>query len=100
MSASARRNDVISIAPILVQLSRILHNNGTATAVLAVPVPPPLQTIDEVHKNKSGEGLAGLPDPELYIIVNGKPSKNKILWQSVVNVHHVKATVKKLKETN
>ena len=42
VSASARRKDVISIAPILVRLSRILHNNGTATAVLAVPVPPPL----------------------------------------------------------
>ena len=44
MGASARRNDVISIAPILVRLSRILHNNGTATAVLAVPVPPPLSS--------------------------------------------------------
>ena len=43
MCASARRNDVISIAPISVRLSRILHNNGTATAVLAVPVPPPLR---------------------------------------------------------
>ena len=32
VSASARRNDVISIAPILVRRSRILHNNGTATA--------------------------------------------------------------------
>ena len=42
VSVSARRNDVISIVPILVRLSRILHNNGTATAVLAVPVPPPL----------------------------------------------------------
>ena len=42
MSASARRNEVISIAPILVRLNRILHNNGTATAVLAIPVPPPL----------------------------------------------------------
>ena len=40
----ARHNDVISIAPILVRLSRILHNIGTATAVLAVPVPPPLVT--------------------------------------------------------
>ena len=47
MSASARRNDVISIAPILVRLSRILHNNGTATAVLAVPVPPPLRQDEE-----------------------------------------------------
>ena len=40
-----------------------------------MPLDKTLQTIDEVH-NKSGEGLAGLPDPELYIIVNGKPSKN------------------------
>ena len=45
MRASARSNDVINIAPILVQLSRILHNNGTATAVLAVPVPPPLRSV-------------------------------------------------------
>ena len=67
---------------------------------LPLPLEKTLQTIDEVHKNKSGEGLAGLPDPELYIIVNGKPSKNKILWQSVVNVHHVKAAFKKLRETN
>ena len=50
--------------------------------------------------NKSGEGLAGLPDSELYIIVNGKPSKNMILWQSVVNVEHVKAAVEKLREIN
>ena len=42
VSASARRNNVISIAPILVRLSRILNNIGTATAVLAVPLPPPL----------------------------------------------------------
>ena len=66
---------------------------------LPLPLDKTLQTIDEVH-NKSGEGLAGLPDPELYIIVNGKPSKNKILWQSVVNVEHVKAAVEKLREIN
>ena len=67
---------------------------------LPLPLDKTLQTIDEVHNNKSGEGLAGLPDPELYIIVNGKPSKNKILWQSVVNVEHVKAAVEKLREIN
>ena len=52
MSASARRNDVISIAPILVRLSRILHGNGTATAVLAVPVPPPLCNTQKVREWK------------------------------------------------
>ena len=65
---------------------------------LPLPLQKTLQTIDEMQSNKSCEGLAGLPDPELYIIVNGKPSKNKILWQSVVNVEHVKAAVQKLKE--
>ena len=39
----------------------------------------------------------GLPDPELY---NGKPSKNRMLWQSLVNVAQVKAAVQKLKEIN
>ena len=67
---------------------------------LPLPLEKTLKTIDEVHNNKSGEGLAGLPDPELYIIINGKPSRNKILWQSVVNVEHVKAAVEKLREIN
>ena len=67
---------------------------------LPLPLEKKLKTIDEVQSNKSGEGLAGLPDPELYIIVNCKPSKNKILWQSVVNVEHVKAAVEKLREIN
>ena len=67
---------------------------------LPLPLDKTLQTIDKVQSNKSGEGLAGLPDPELYIIVNGKPSKNTILWQSVVNVEHVKAAVEKLREIN
>ena len=67
---------------------------------MPLPLEKTLKTIDEVHNNKSGEGLAGLPDPELYIIVNGKPSKNKILWQLVVNVEHVKAAIEKLREIN
>ena len=67
---------------------------------LPLPLEKTLQTIDEVQSNKSGEGLAGLPNPELYIIVNGKPSKNKNLWQSVVNVEHVKAAVEKSREIN
>ena len=41
-----------------------------------------------------------LPDPELYIIVSGKSSKNKILWQSLVNIAQIKAAVQKLKTIN
>ena len=66
---------------------------------LPLPLEKTLKTIQEVEK-RPGEAMAGLPNPELYIIVNGKPSKNKILWQSIVNVNHIKAAVQKLKEIN
>ena len=41
-----------------------------------------------------------IPNPELYIIVNGKPKSGKVVWQTLVNVHAVKAAVHKLKEIN
>ena len=66
---------------------------------LPLPLEKTLKTIEEVEK-EPGEATAGLPDPELFIIFNGKPFKNKILWQSIVNVDHIKAAVLKLKEIN
>ena len=42
----------------------------------------------------------GLPDPELYILVSGKPSKQNVLWQSMVNIAQVRAAVQKLKQIN
>ena len=51
----------------------------------------------------SGDTLApnsALPDPELYIIVNGKPTKTKVVWHTLVDVNHVKAAIRKLKESN
>ena len=41
-----------------------------------------------------------LPEPELYIIVNGKPTKGQVVWRSLVNVDLVKAATKTLKEIN
>ncbi len=41
-----------------------------------------------------------LPDPELYIIFNGKPTKNKVVWQKLVDVNRVKKAFHKLKEIN
>ena len=38
--------------------------------------------------------------PELYIIVNGKPTTSKVVWRSLVNVNNVKTAVRKLKEIN
>ena len=63
---------------------------------LPLPLDKTLKTIDNIENDTTKE----LPDPELYIIVSGKPSKNKILWQSLVNVAQVKAAVQKQKTIN
>ena len=66
---------------------------------LPLPLDKTIQTIDDVM-NSRGTPLVGLPDPELYIVVSGNPSKQKVLWQSLVNVAHVTAAIKKLKQIN
>ena len=48
----------------------------------------------------TSKGEEVLPDPELYIIVNGKPTTSKVVWRSLVNVNNVKTAVRKLKEIN
>ena len=59
------------------------------------------RTLDTLHHaNLSGKRVTALPDPELYIIVNGKPTKYNIVWHSLANVAHVNAAVCKLKEIN
>ena len=46
----------------------------------------PSITIEDVENSKDVDSV-GLPDPELYILVmiSGKPSKQNVLWQSMVN---------------
>ena len=44
--------------------------------------------------------MSTLPDPELYIIVDGRPTKDKVVWQSIVDVDNVRHAVEKLRETN
>ena len=66
---------------------------------LPLPLDKTLQTIQDVDNSK-GMASVRLPYPELYIVVSGKPSKQKVLWQSMVNVAQVKAAVQKLKQIN
>ena len=60
---------------------------------LPLPLDRTLQTIEDVESHAS----VGLPDPEIYVLVSGKLSKNKLLWLSLVNV---KPAVDKLREVN
>ena len=62
---------------------------------LPLPFNKTLETLEEVaHPNTA------LPEPELYIIVNGRPTKGQVVWRSLVNVDLVKTATKTLKEIN
>ena len=34
-----------------------------------------------------------LPDPELYILLDGRPTKDKVVWQALVDVNDIKKAV-------
>ena len=65
---------------------------------LPLPLKKTFETLDQVKMTTKGE--EALPNPELYIIVNGKPTTSKVVWHSLVNVNNVKTAVRKLKEIN
>ena len=62
---------------------------------LLLPFNKTLGTIGQVKHLSSA-----LPEAELYIILNGKPTKQQIVWRSLVNVDLIKTAVQKLTETN
>ena len=62
---------------------------------LPLPFNKTLETLGQVKHLSST-----LPDPELYIILNGKPTKQQVVWRSLVNVDLIKTAVQKLTETN
>ena len=62
---------------------------------LPLPLNKTLETLNQVEQ--SGDAL---PNPELYIIVSGKPRKSKVVWRSLVDVNCVKAAISKLKSCN
>ncbi|CAI8022425.1 hypothetical protein GBAR_LOCUS13170, partial [Geodia barretti] len=62
-------------------------------------LPLPLNKTTETL-NKVQEHTSLLPDPELYIIVNGRPTKSNVVWRSLVDVNHVKTAITKLRSCN
>ena len=69
---------------------------------LPLPLQNTLDRLDEVgfQCDKSYENVPGLPDPELYIIVDSSPTKDKVVWQTLVDTDHVKKAVNKLRDIN
>ena len=62
---------------------------------LPLPLNKTLETLEEARSQSSA-----LPNPELYIIVNGRPTKRKVLWRSLVNVNHIKTAIHTLRSCN
>ena len=58
--------------------------------LFSLPLNKTLDTLEEV---KHSDTANDLPDPELYVIVNGKPTKAGVVWRSLVNIDDVKAAV-------
>ena len=67
---------------------------------LPLPLQNTLDCLDEVGFGKSCENVTGLPDPELYIIVDSRPTKDKVIWQTLVDIDRVKRAVDKLRDIN
>ena len=69
---------------------------------LPLPLQNTLDRLDEVgfQCEESCENVTGLPDPELYIIVDSRPTKDKVVWQTLVDIDHVKIAVDKLRDIN
>ena len=74
---------------------------------LPLPLKNTLETLGDVNPGNYSPAQRGdidlhvpLPDPELYIMVNGISSEKKVIWRSIVDVSTVKAAIQKLREIN
>ena len=70
---------------------------------LPLPLQNTLDRLDEAGfgaQFSSDDIMSTLPDPELYIIVDGRPTKDKVVWQGIVDVDNVRHAVDKLRDTN
>ena len=70
---------------------------------LPLPLQNTLDRLDEAGFKAeycSDDSLSHLPDPELYIIVDSRPTKDKVVWQDLVDIDSVRKAVEKVKDTN
>ena len=61
---------------------------------LPLPLQNTIDKLDTLGMPKQPEGVDMLPDPELYILLDGRPTKDKVVWQSLVDISDIKRAVK------
>ena len=64
---------------------------------LRLPLEKTVKTMEEVNKKVDGS-VIGLPNPELFIIVNSKTKK--VVWQSLIDICALRDALRKLKDIN
>ena len=70
---------------------------------LPLPLQNTLDRLDEAGfraQFSPDDIMSILPDPELYIIVDGRPTKDKVVWQGIADVNNVRHAVEKSRDTN
>ena len=65
---------------------------------LPLPLKKTLETLDQVQP--TSDVKTALPDPELLIIANGKPTQSNTVWWNLVVVNAAKKALHTLKQTN
>ena len=60
--------------------------------VLPLPLSKTVKTL--------GVGESGLPKPELYVMMDGTLTKNKVVWRSIIDISKVQKALTKLREIN
>ena len=66
---------------------------------LPLPLEKTVKTMEEVNK-KFDCSVTGLPNPELFIIVNSKSKTKKVVWQSLIDICGLRDALRKLKDIN
>ena len=56
--------------------------------------------MEKTLSNLTENTTSSLPNPELYILVDGHPTKENVVWQTFVDVNKVKQAVNKLRQIN
>ena len=68
---------------------------------LPLPLNKTLATLGKAKGATDSMSLpSSLPEPEVYVIVNGQPTKGGVLWRNLVNVDSVKRALATLKQIN
>ena len=83
---------VIRLGPVKNRLPHSEMLKSVKGRVVYLPLPL------EPNHNMLPKGLA--PNHELHILVNGVPTKNKIVWQDIIRVHKVKQAMDTLIQIN